>query len=112
MRSWLVLTNRCSTIIYSSGLQLLTGYGLLLYNMLVKEDKVLKNVKAAADPSTHYTYSKAATSSDTSFTPIKVTHPTLLKLMPTSSYNKGKAAICNINYTSKLSPIVSACKHY
>jgi hypothetical protein len=32
--------------------------------------------------------------------------------MPTSSYNKGKAAIYNINYTSKLSPVVSACKHY
>jgi hypothetical protein len=79
--------------------------------MLVKEDKVLKSIKATADPPTYYTYSKAATSSDTSFTPIKATHLTLSKLMPTSSYNKGKAAIYNIDHTSELSPIVSACKH-
>jgi hypothetical protein len=32
--------------------------------------------------------------------------------MPTSSYNKGKAAIYNINYTSKLSPTASTYKHY
>jgi hypothetical protein len=80
--------------------------------MLVKEDKVLKSIKATANPPTYYTYSKATTSSNTSFTPIKVTYPTLPKLMPTSSYNKGKAAIYNINYTSKLSPVVSACKHH
>jgi hypothetical protein len=80
--------------------------------MLVKEDKVLKSIKAAANPPTYYTYSKATASSNISFTPIKVTYPTLPKLMPTSSYNKGKAAIYNINYTSKLSPIVSAYKHH
>jgi hypothetical protein len=80
--------------------------------MLVKEDKVLKSIKATANPSTYYTYSKATTSFNISFTPIKVTHPTLPKLIPTSSYNKGKAAIYNINYISKLSPIASAHKHY
>jgi hypothetical protein len=80
--------------------------------MLVKEDKVLKSIKAATNPPTYYTYSKAATSSNISFTPIKVTYPTLPKLMPTSSYNKDKAAIYNINYTSKLSPVISACKYY
>jgi hypothetical protein len=80
--------------------------------MLVKEDKVLKSIKAAADPPAHYTHSKATTSSNISFTSIKATHPTLLKLTPISSYNKGKAAIHNVDYTSKLSPIVSACKHH
>jgi hypothetical protein len=80
--------------------------------MLVKEDKVLKSIKAATNPPTCYTYSKAATSSNISFTPMKVTHPTLPKLIPTSSYNKGKATIHNINYTSKLSPIASAYKHH
>jgi hypothetical protein len=80
--------------------------------MLVKEDKVLKSIKAATNPPTYYTYSKTTTSSNTSFTPIKVTHPTLPKLMPTSSYNKGKAAIYNINYTSELSPVVSTYKYY
>jgi hypothetical protein len=80
--------------------------------MLVKEDKVLKSIKAAADPPTHYTYSKATTSSNISFTPIKVTHPTLPKLTPTFSHNKGKAAVRNINHTSKLSPAASACKYY
>jgi hypothetical protein len=80
--------------------------------MLVKEDKVLESVKAAANPPTYYTYSKAATSSNMSFTPIKATHPTLPKLTPTSSHNKGKAAVYNINYTSKLSPIASTHKYY
>jgi hypothetical protein len=80
--------------------------------MLIKEDKVLKSIKAATNLPTYYTYSKAATSSNISFTPIKVTYPTLSKLIPTSSYNKGRAAIYNINYTSKLSPIVSAYKYY
>jgi hypothetical protein len=79
--------------------------------MLVKEDKVLKSIKATANPPTHYTYSKAAASSDMSFTPIKATHPTLPKLTPISSYSKGKAAIYNINYISKLSPTVSTHKH-
>jgi hypothetical protein len=80
--------------------------------MLVEEDKVLKSIKATADPSTYCTYSKAAASSNTSFTPMKATHPTLPKLTPTSSCNKGKATIYNINYTSKLSPVASACKYY
>jgi hypothetical protein len=80
--------------------------------MLVEEDKVLKSIKAAADPSAHYTYSKAATSSNTSFTPIKATHPTLPKLMPTSSHNKGKATIHNIDHTGELSPAASAHKHH
>jgi hypothetical protein len=80
--------------------------------MLVKEDKVLESIKAAANPPAYYTYSKAAASSNTSFTPIKVTYLTLPKLMPTSSCNKGKAAIYNINYTSELSPAASACKYY
>jgi hypothetical protein len=79
--------------------------------MLVKEDKVLKSLKATANPSAYYTYSKAAASSNISFTPIKVTYPTLPKLMPTSSCNKGKAAIYNINYTNELSPMASAYKH-
>jgi hypothetical protein len=79
--------------------------------MLVKKDKVLKSIKATTNPPACYTYSKAATSSNISFTPMKVTYPTLPKLMPTSSYNKGKAAVYNINHTSKLSPAVSACKH-
>jgi hypothetical protein len=80
--------------------------------MLVKEDKVLKSVKATANPPTHYTYSKAAASSNTSFTPMKATHPTLPKPTPISSCNKGKAAIYNINHTSKSSPAASARKHY
>jgi hypothetical protein len=80
--------------------------------MLVKEDKVLKSIKAATNPPTYYTYSKAATSSNISFTPIKVTHPTLPKLIPTSSYNKDKAAIYNINHTSELSSTASAYKHH
>jgi hypothetical protein len=80
--------------------------------MLVKEDKVFKSVKATTNPPTYYTYSKITTSSNISFTSIKVTYPTLSKLMPTSSYNKGKATIYNINYTSKLSPIVSTYKYY
>jgi hypothetical protein len=79
--------------------------------MLVKKDKVLKSIKATADPPTYYTHSKAAASSNISFTPMKATHPTLPKLMPTSSYNKGKAAIYNINHTSELSPAVSAYKY-
>jgi hypothetical protein len=80
--------------------------------MLVKEDKVLKSIKATANPPTYYTYSKAAASSNISFISIKVTYPTLSKLMPTSSCNKGKAAIHNINYTSELSLIVSTYKYY
>jgi hypothetical protein len=80
--------------------------------MLVKEDKVLKSIKATTNPPTYYTYSKTTTSSNTSFISIKVTYPTLPKLISTSSYNKGKAAIYNINYTSKLSPIVSTYKYY
>jgi hypothetical protein len=80
--------------------------------MPVEEDKVLKSIKATADPPACYTCSKAAASSNISFTPIKATHPTLPKPTPTSSYNKGKAAVCNINYTSELSPAVSACKYY
>jgi hypothetical protein len=80
--------------------------------MLVKEDKVLKSIKAATDPPAYYTHSKTTTSSNTSFTPMKATRPTLSKLTSTSSYNKGKAAIHNINHTSELSPTVSACKYY
>jgi hypothetical protein len=76
--------------------------------MLVKEDKVLKSIKAATDPPAYYTHSKTTTS----FTPMKATRPTLSKLTSTSSYNKGKAAIHNINHTSELSPTVSACKYY
>jgi hypothetical protein len=79
--------------------------------MLVEEDKVLESVKATADPPACHTCSKAAASSDMSFTPMKVTHPTLPKPTPTSSYNKGKAAVCNINHTGELSPAVSACKY-
>jgi hypothetical protein len=80
--------------------------------MPVKEDKVLKSVKAATNPPAHCTHSKAAASSNTSFTPMKATHPTLPKLTPTSSHNKGKAAIYNIDHTSELSPAVSARKHH
>jgi hypothetical protein len=79
--------------------------------MLVKEDKVLKSIEAATDPPACYTHSKAAASSDMSFTPMKATYPTLPKLTPISSYNKGKAAVRNIDYTGELSPVVSACKH-
>jgi hypothetical protein len=106
----LVLTNRCSAIVCSGGLQLLTGYGLSLHDMLVKEDKVLESVEAAADPPARCTCSKAAASSDMSFTPIKATHPTLPKLTPTSSHNKGKAAVRNIDHTGESSPVVSAHK--
>jgi hypothetical protein len=110
MRSWLVLANRCSAIICSGGLQLLTGYGLSLRDMLVEEDKVLESVEAAADPSARHTRSKAAASSDTSFTPMKATRPTLPKPTPTSSHNKGKAAVRNVDHTGELSPAASARK--
>jgi hypothetical protein len=79
--------------------------------MLVEEDKVLKSIEAAADPPARHTHSKAAASSNTSFTPMKATHPTLPKPTPTSSYNKGKAAVRNIDHTGESSPAVSACKH-
>jgi hypothetical protein len=112
MRSWLVLANRCSAIVRSGGLQLLTGYGLSLHDMPVEEDKVLESVKAAADPPAHCTHSKATTSSNMSFTPMKATHPTLPKPTPTSSCNKGKAAIYNVNHTGESSPAASARKHH
>jgi hypothetical protein len=78
--------------------------------MPVEEDKVLESVEAAADPPARRTRSKAAASSDTSFTPMKATRPTLPKPTPTSSRNKGKAAVRNVDHTGESSPAASARK--